>query len=100
MSRRRLSTFQGVLFDILEEVVIDRAPVLRGSYAEAMEDAKQMVAVVNVMAENADDETPGNTTIGRVDESYAEADRLGCRLPSGDDPEGYGITLALRNQEG
>lgn len=59
--------FQGVLFDLIEEVIIDRAPVTRGTYAEAMEDAKQLVAVVNVMAENADDDT---STIGRVDDSY------------------------------
>ena len=59
--------FQGVLFDLIEEVIIDRAPVTRGTYAEAMEDAKQLVAVVNVMAESADDDT---STIGRVDESY------------------------------
>jgi len=32
-----------------------------------------------------------------LDAIYAEADRLGCRLPSGDSPEGYGITLGLRN---
>jgi hypothetical protein len=38
--------------------------------------------------------------IAELERIYAEADRLGCRLPSGDDPEGYGITLALRNQEG
>ena len=28
-----------------------------------------------------------------LDAIYAEADRLGCRLPSGDSPEGYSITL-------
>ena len=38
--------------------------------------------------------------IAELERIYAEADRLGCRLPSGDDPEGYGITLAARNQEG
>ena len=32
-----------------------------------------------------------------LDAIYAEADRLGCRLPSGDSPEGYGITLSLKN---
>jgi hypothetical protein len=30
-----------------------------------------------------------------LDSLYAEADRLGCRLPSGSEPDGYGITLAL-----
>ena len=32
-----------------------------------------------------------------LDAIYAEADRLGCRLPSGDSPEGYSITLSLKN---
>lgn len=62
--------FQGVLFDCLEEIVIDRAPVIRGTYEEAMADARSMVAAVNDMAESADDESDGNTTIGRVDDSY------------------------------
>ena len=62
--------FQGVLFDILEEVVIERSPVIRGTYAEAMADAKALIAVVNGMAEACDDESDGNTTIGRVDDSY------------------------------
>lgn len=38
--------------------------------------------------------------LSELERIYAEADRLGCRLPSGDDPDGYGITLGLRNQEG
>lgn len=59
--------FCGVLFDMLEEVVIERSPVIRATYAEAMADAKALVPVVNQMAEDADDD---NTTIGRVDETY------------------------------
>lgn len=50
--------FQGVLFDILDEVIIDRAPVLRGTYAEAMADAEKLVEVVNAMFD------------GRVDSGY------------------------------
>ena len=37
--------------------------------------------------------------LAELERIYAEADRLGCRLPSGDDPEGYGITLQLRNPQ-
>ena len=59
--------FQGVLFDIVEEVIIERGPVLRATYAEAMEDARKLVGAVNQLAEDADD---GFSTIGRVDDSY------------------------------
>lgn len=62
--------FQGVLFDILEEVVIERGYCIRGTYAEALADAKAMIDFVNAEAEAADDESNGNTTIGRVDDSY------------------------------
>ncbi len=62
--------FQGVLFDLIEEVVIDRAPVLRGTYEEAMADARALVAVTNDAAEAFDDSCEGNTTVGRVDDSY------------------------------
>jgi hypothetical protein len=62
--------FQGYLFDIFSEVVIERSPVIRGTYAEAMEDAKGLVAVMNDAAEAIDDSTDENTTVGRVDESY------------------------------
>jgi hypothetical protein len=62
--------FQGVLYDIVEEVVIDRAPVVRGTYAEAMADAQAMVKAVNDMAECVDNEADDNSTIGRVDDSY------------------------------
>lgn len=54
--------FQGVLYDILDEIVVDRAPAIRGTYAEAMEDAKQMVDAFNAMAEDDDSR--------RVDDSY------------------------------
>ncbi|MGQ2994249.1 hypothetical protein [Variovorax sp.] len=62
--------YQGVLYDLIEEVFIERAPCLRGSYAEAMQDAEALVNSVNAQAEIADDESKGNTTIGRVDASY------------------------------
>lgn len=62
--------FQGVLYDIVEEVIVDWAPVVRGTYAEAMADAKAMVEVKNAEAEAFDDESDDNTTIGRVDDSY------------------------------
>lgn len=62
--------FQGILFDILEEVVIERGPVLRATYAEAMADAKALVKFVNDEAEAHDDSTDENTTVGRVDDSY------------------------------
>lgn len=65
-----MKDFQGALYDILEEVVIERAPVVRGTYDEAMADARALVKVVNDMAELADDDSDSNTTIGRVDDSY------------------------------
>lgn len=62
--------FQGVLFDIIEEVIIERGPVLRATYAEAMADAEKLVAAMNKQAESWDDDSDGNTTVGRVDDSY------------------------------
>lgn len=62
--------FQGVLYDIVEEVIIERSAVLRSSYAEAMEDAGKLVAVMNEQAEVWGDNSSSNTTVGRVDDSY------------------------------
>lgn len=62
--------FQGVLYDIVEEVIIERSAVLRATYAEAMTDAEKLVTVMNARAEAWDDESGSNTTVGRVDESY------------------------------
>jgi hypothetical protein len=62
--------FQGVLYDIVEELIVERSPVLRGSYAEAMTDAKALVGAVNDMAEAFDDSGDDNTTVGRGDDSY------------------------------
>jgi hypothetical protein len=70
MAKQR-QEFVGVVYDLIEEVVIDRSPVIRGTYAEAMKDALDMIPQINAMAELADDESDGNTTVGRVDESYA-----------------------------
>lgn len=36
-------SFQGVLFDILDETIIERAPVVRSTYERAMADALAMV---------------------------------------------------------
>lgn len=62
--------FQGVLYDIVSEQIIDRAPIIRGTYAEAMADAHSMVGAVNAQAEAIDDNSDSNSTIGRVDASY------------------------------
>lgn len=62
--------YEGVLYDDIEGVVIERSPVLRATYTEAFEDAKQLVALVNVRAEAADDESDIDSTIGRVDITY------------------------------
>ena len=35
--------FQGVLFDLIDEVVFERSPVIRGTYEQAMADAKALV---------------------------------------------------------
>lgn len=62
--------FQGVLYDLVEEVIIERGSVLRATYAEAMADARKLVVVMNDRAEAWDDESDSNTTVGRVDDSY------------------------------
>ena len=62
--------FQGVLFDIVEEVIIERAPVLRATYAEALNDAHALVAKMNEQAERWDEDCSENTSVGRVDDSY------------------------------
>lgn len=62
--------FQGVLYDLIEEVFVERAPCLRSTYAEAMQDAKALVETINAQAEIYDDEADGNSTVGRVDDSY------------------------------
>ena len=36
--------FQGILYDILDEVIVERSPVIRGSYAEAEADARVLAA--------------------------------------------------------
>lgn len=61
--------FVGAIYDILEDVVIERSPVIRATYAEAMADARALVKVVNDNAEAFDDELD-NQSIGRVDDSY------------------------------
>ena len=55
---------------VVDEIIIERAPVLRGTYSEAMADAANLVAVVNEQAESADDEGDDSATVGRVDDSY------------------------------
>lgn len=62
--------YQGVLYDLIDEVIVERGPVIRGTYAEAMADAHALLAVVNAEAEAADDESDENTSVGRVDDSY------------------------------
>jgi hypothetical protein len=61
--------FQGVIYDALEEIIIERSPVLRGTREEAYADALALIAVVNAAAEDTD-EDERNWTVGRVDESY------------------------------
>jgi hypothetical protein len=62
--------FVGVLYDIVEDIVIERSAVIRGSYAEALNDAKGLVKYVNDEAEAFDDSGDANTTVGRVDDSW------------------------------
>lgn len=63
--------YTGVVYDFIEEVVIDRSPIIRATAREALEDAKALVRVVNEQAESFDDTNDDNTTVGRVDNSYA-----------------------------
>ena len=42
--------FQGVLYDLLEEVIIDRAPIIRGTAEEAMADARALVAATDAFS--------------------------------------------------
>lgn len=68
-----MKEFNGVIFDMIEDVIIDRSPVLRATYAEAMADAKALVKVVNDEAEAIDDDRGydgENSSIGRVDASF------------------------------
>lgn len=60
--------FVGVIFDIITETIIERCATIRATYAEAMADSKMLVAEFNSWAEEVDDESDGNTTIGRVSE--------------------------------
>ena len=39
--------FQGVLYDLVDDFIYERAPVLRGTREEAQQDALQLVAVWN-----------------------------------------------------
>ena len=65
-------SFQGIIFDIAAEIVIEYYPVVRGSYAEAIADAKSMVKVINDHATAAeaaaDNEYDYDAHVGRVDE--------------------------------
>lgn len=62
--------FTGVLYDCYEEIVIERSAVIRATREAAMEDAKALIEFVNSEAEAFDDADGGDTTVGRVDESY------------------------------
>ena len=64
------SGYTGIIFDVISEVVIERSPVIRATPDEAYRDAQALVGVVNEGAEAYDDESDGNTTVGRVDDSY------------------------------
>ena len=63
--------FVGLVYDWIEEVVIDRSSVIRATAAAALADAKALCRVVNAQAEAIDDSTDENTSVGRCDESYA-----------------------------
>jgi hypothetical protein len=63
--------YVGVVYDWIEEVVIERSPVIRATFDEALVDAKALCKTINEQAEAYDDESDGNTTVGRVDDSYA-----------------------------
>lgn len=39
-----MANFQGILFDIVDEVIIERGPVLRGTEEEAMADALALLS--------------------------------------------------------
>lgn len=68
--------FVGVIFDSITDTIIERCATIRVTYAEAMADAKVLVAAFNSWAEEVDDALDGNTTIGRVsdDDCYVLID--------------------------
>ena len=68
--------FVGVIFDSITETIIERCATIRATYAEAMADAMALVAALNSWAEEVDDESEGDTTIGRVsdDDCYVLID--------------------------
>jgi hypothetical protein len=63
--------YVGLVYDFIEEVVIERSPIVRATAADALADAKALCRVVNAQAEAYDDTNDDNTTVGRVDASYA-----------------------------
>jgi hypothetical protein len=62
--------FVGCLFDVISETVVEVGVVIRGTYAEAMADARSMVEPFNEYAQGIDDEADNDSTVGRVDETY------------------------------
>lgn len=63
--------YVGVLFDSYSDTVIERSPIERETPDAAYRDAIALIPIVNEQAEAYDDSCDGNTTIGRVDDSYA-----------------------------
>ena len=63
--------YVGIVYDFIEDVVIERSPILRRTAAEALADAKALCRVVNERAEAYDDTNDDDSTVGRVDDSYA-----------------------------
>lgn len=70
MLQLKRGEYVGVLYDWIEEVVIEQSPIIRGTWDEAMADARALIQVVNDAAEAIDDAGDTNSTVGRVDDSY------------------------------
>lgn len=45
----------GVLYNIIDEVVKERSPIIRATYDAALADAEQLVTVWNLNPDNRDD---------------------------------------------
>jgi alkanesulfonate monooxygenase SsuD/methylene tetrahydromethanopterin reductase-like flavin-dependent oxidoreductase (luciferase family) len=68
---QKSNEFVGVVYDLIEDVRIEISPIIRRTWEEAFADAKELLSVVNDQAAYEDEQDGRNTTVGRVDDSYA-----------------------------
>ncbi len=62
--------YVGVLYDLIEDVIVEQSAIIRATPDAAYRDAKELIAVFNDGLEAYDDSDDDNTTVGRVDETW------------------------------